>query len=84
MLSQRCCALLRQAVEGGRTLFKLYRTLFAAVPALKQRKASVRYVGVFTDGGVDNALHQHRIDNMYATPSFLFEEHCICMLLLAR
>ena len=70
-------------MEGGRALFKLYRTLFATVPALKQRQASVRYVGVFTDGGVDNALHQNRVDNMCATPSFLCEEHCIFMLLLS-
>ena len=80
--SQRCCALLRQAVERGRTLSKLYRTLFAAMPAQKQRQASVRYVGLFTDGGTDNALHQHRIDNLCATISVPYEEHCIFKLLL--
>ena len=63
---QRCCAPPRQKIDKGSALSALYRSMFAAIPALKQLQAPVRYVGVFTDGGVDRALHHFRTDNMYA------------------
>ena len=83
-LSPRCCALVRQAVpKGSYALSALYRSMFAAMPALKQVQAPVRFVGVFTDGGVDRALHQFRTDNMYATTSLLCEQTVLLPLLSA-
>ena len=62
--------LVRQAVQGSTALSSLYRTIFAALAKLKQVQTPVRYVGVFSDGGVSKALDKYAVENMCA-PSTL-------------
>ena len=60
------CALARQAVQAGVALSSLYRTIYVALHTPKP----VRYTGVFTNGGTDNALQQFNADNLCAPISF--------------
>ena len=54
--------LVRQAVQNGTALSLLYRSVHTLVH--KTTQMPVRYVGMFTDGGAAEALHQSSVDNM--------------------
>ena len=56
------CALVWQGVHEGTALSSLYRSIFCLMHTAVQ--TPVRYVGVFTDGGADEALRQYGVDNM--------------------
>ena len=59
------CALVRQAICAGSTaLSSLHRRLSFAVRTATQDE--VRYKGIFTDGGTNDALRQYGVDNMAA------------------
>ena len=51
-----------QGVYTGTALSSLYRSTYNLIHMAKH--TPVRYVGVFTDGGTDEALRQCNVDNM--------------------
>ena len=51
-----------QGVHEGAALSSLYRSIYCLMHTAVQ--TPVRYVGVFTDGGADEALRQYGVDNM--------------------
>lgn len=60
----RCCALVHQAVRTGTALSSLHRRLSFAVRTATLDE--VRFMGLYTDGGTDDALRQYGVDNMCA------------------
>ena len=61
----------RQAVQAGNSLSSLYRTIHVAVQTSTQKP--VRYIGAFTNGGIDKALQQFNADNLCAPVLFQFQ-----------
>ena len=55
---------MRQASQPGTALSSLYRSIFAAVH--RPPWTAVRYVGITTEWGANEALRPHKVDNVYA------------------
>ena len=69
MPSIMSCHVVRQASREGAALSLLYRSVYTLLRTRAQ--TSIRYVGVFTDGGADGGLGQYGVDQMCAPAPFI-------------
>ena len=76
MPSIMSCHVVRQASREGAALSLLYRSVYTLLRTRAQ--TSIRYVGVFTDGGADGGLGQYGIDHMCGPAPFT----CSCFQIL--